>query len=79
MLLGSVEKRMRSLQEGQSVVIDYDAMVDTAKYYLESAFDTVRKEDIQVIVDEVNSKEYPNFSLIPSLENHTWVLNRLTK
>ena len=76
MIIGKLATWMQILSKGQAVVVDYEVIKDSAKYYLESSFDIVRDSDIQTIVDEVNSREYPEYSITKRIEDGLWTLHR---
>lgn len=75
MVLGKVAEWMSRLDKGQSVVITYDDLYDSARYYMDSAFDHVRQEYIDQVVLQVESNEYPEFGLFERPDGR-WTLER---
>ena len=63
MVVGKVMFYMNRLIEGQAINLDQDVLVDSAKHFLDSGFDVVREEDIQEVMDQINSDEYPEFTI----------------
>lgn len=77
MVTGKVRKYMSMLGRGQNVVIRYQDMCDSAQAYLESRlFDHVRDEYIDDICDQINSDQYPEFSIYKNTISGHWVLRR---
>ncbi len=77
MVMGEVARWMQRLKAGEAVVLTIEELTDSAKYFLESGFDCVRKEDIKEVENQINSKEYPNFSITNRLDGK-WTLNKYT-
>jgi len=77
MVMGEVARWMQRLKAGEAVVLTIEELTDSAKYFLESGFDYVRKEDIKEVENQINSKEYPNFSITNRLDGK-WTLNKYT-
>ena len=75
MVVGTVGKWLARLPKGKAVVLDNDDLQDSAKSYLDSGFDYVRREDILKVVDEVNSQEYPGFEIWERPDGR-WTLER---
>lgn len=76
MVVGKVQEWMMRLKVGQAVVITRGDMEDSAKSYLTSGlFDRMRDEYVQAVAAEVNSDEYPGFSL-RELWDGRWTLER---
>mgnify|MGYP000055763040 CR=1 FL=1 len=63
MIIGNVAKLMNRLAKGQAIVIEIEDVRDSARAYMDSGFDYVRKDYIDNVIREVNSDEYPEFSL----------------
>ncbi len=76
MILGKVLERMCGLRKGQAIVVTVEDVRDSASYNLDSGFDIVRKEDMSHIVDEVNGKQYPNYTMSEQPLDGTWILHK---
>lgn len=63
MVLGGLAVWMRRLRVGDAVVLDQEVVNNSASFLTESAFDYIRPEYIKAVIDEINSKEYPQFSI----------------
>jgi len=75
MVVGKVGEWLARLPKGKAVILDNDDIRDSAKAYLDSAFDAVRREDILKVVSEVNSDEYPGFEMWERPDGR-WTLER---
>lgn len=75
MVLGIVGEWIAKLPVGRVVTLSTNDLKDSAKYLLDSGFDSVRREDILKVVAEVNSDEYPEFLLWERFDGR-WVLER---
>jgi len=76
MIIGEVAKWLDRLPPGKAVLLTREAMHDSAKAYVSyMLFDHVRPEDLQKVADEVNSEEYPGFSLWERPDGR-WTLER---
>ena len=75
MILGKVAEWITKLKMGEAVILTIDDLTNPAQYNLESALDMVRDSDRQVIVDEVNSEEYPNYGMWQRPDGR-WTLDR---
>ena len=53
MIVGKVAYWMSALGKGQCVNVNIDDMTNSAKSYLLSGFDTVRQDDIDLVVSEI--------------------------
>ena len=63
MVVGTVGEWLAKLPKGKAVILDNDDLQNSARSYLDSGFDSVRREDILKVVAEVNSEEYPGFKM----------------
>ena len=54
---------MYRLKQGEAIVIHLDYLLDSARYYTDSAFNEPRMEDVKSIINEINSDEYPEYSI----------------
>lgn len=75
MVIGKVAEWMAKLGKGQAVILDIEDMADSAKSYMDSGFDHVRREYIEAVAAEVESDEYPEFSLWERPDGR-WTLER---
>ena len=75
MVVGEIGEWLARLPKGTSVVLPFSDLQDSAKAYMESGFDCVRKEYVCAVVNEVNSEEYPGFSLHERVDGK-WILSR---
>jgi hypothetical protein len=78
MVVGKVGEWIAILPKGMAVILDNDDIRDSAKAYLDSSFDSVRREDILKVVTEVNSNEYPGFEMWERPDGR-WTLERCTR
>ena len=75
MIIGKVADWMRRLDKGQAIILSLDDMADSAKAYRSTGFDYVRREHIEAVAAEVESEEYPEFSLWERPDGR-WTLER---
>lgn len=75
MVIGKVGEWIAKLPKGKAVILTAEDMHDSAKAYMDSGFDHVRPEYIKSVADEVNSDEYPGFSLWERPDGR-WTLER---
>lgn len=75
MITGKVHEYMSMLDQG--VVLTYQDMCDSAQAYLESnLFDHIRDEYIDDICNQINSDQYPEFTISKNYVQSYWVLRR---
>lgn len=75
MVIGKVGEWLTRLPKGKAVILDNDDLRDSAKAYLDSGFDSVRRSDILAVVAEINSDEYPGFEMWERPDGR-WTLQR---
>jgi len=63
MVFGGLVVWMQRLRVGDAVVLDQEVVNNSASFLTESAFDYIRPEYVKAVIDEINSKEYPQFSI----------------
>jgi len=63
MVFGGLAVWMQRLRVGDAVVLDQEVVNNSASFLTESAFDYIRPEYVKAVIDEINSKEYPQFSI----------------
>jgi hypothetical protein len=73
-----VAEWMHRLDHGFAVILDFDDVADSAKAYKDSGYDHIRPEYIKAVVAEVNSDEYPDFTMWERLDNR-WTLEKKRK
>ena len=78
MVVGIVGEWLARLPKGKAVVLDNNDLRDSARAYLDSRFDSVRREDIMKIVSEVNSDKYPGFEIWERPDGR-WTLERSSR
>ena len=79
MINGKVAYWMKVLKKGEAIDLSIDDLADSAKAYMDSGFDHVRQEYIEGVINEVNSKEYPDFRISKLIDtNGKYKLQRLT-
>ena len=75
MVVGKVGRWIANLPKGKAVILTIDDLKDSAKAYLNSGFDCVRPEDIKMVVDEINSDQYPGYEIWERPDGR-WTLER---
>ena len=75
MVVGAVGEWLAKLSKGKAVILDNDDLQNSARSYLDSGFDSVRREDVLKVVAEVNSEEYPGFEMWDRPDGR-WTLER---
>lgn len=75
MIVGRVGEWISILKPGEAVIIEMADMRHSAQSRLDSAFDYVRPEDVDAVVAEINSEEYPEHSITERMDG-TWNLRR---
>jgi hypothetical protein len=68
MVVGKVKEWMGKLDKGEAVILTRADLIDSARHYMESAYDSVRTKYILNVIDEVNSDEYPDFDIRERLD-----------
>ena len=77
MIFGKIALKIRMLEHGQETVITHDDFCDSVIFYTKSTFrDVINKKAIAIIVNEINSDEFPSYTLIARCDRGDWVLSR---